>query len=270
MTAFVHHLSYDFRVGLRDKSQMLMNYLFPLIFFAMMGLLMTGINPAFKETLIPAMMVNAMMSSALLGMPNPIVSAREAGIFRSYKINGVPALSIVTIPVLSIALHMALVYAIITFAGGAFFGATMPVNVGGFILVALVATLAMTGIGMLIGVIAPNTRATVLLAQMFYLPSMMLGGMMFPASLLSAPLYKVSLLLPASHVMNAFRGLAMGMQTTGDPMISLAVLAAAAVVSFGLAVYLFSWDGRNSSHSRKPFLAALAFVPFLAGLVLLG
>ena len=37
MTAFVSHLSYDFRTGLRDRSLMLMNYLFPLFFFVMMA-----------------------------------------------------------------------------------------------------------------------------------------------------------------------------------------------------------------------------------------
>ena len=47
MTAFLHHLAYDFRTGLRDKTQMLMFYLFPLFFYAMMGLLMGKVNPTF-------------------------------------------------------------------------------------------------------------------------------------------------------------------------------------------------------------------------------
>src|SRR5512136_51265 len=114
MNAFVHHFMYDFQTGLRDKSLLLMNYLFPLGFYILMGLLMTGLNPTFGPTMIPAMILVAMMACTLLGLPNPVVDSREAGIFRSFKINGVPALSIVTIPVLSSFVHMLLVSIIIT------------------------------------------------------------------------------------------------------------------------------------------------------------
>jgi ABC-2 type transport system permease protein len=37
------------------------------------------------------MVVFALMAGCLLGLPDPIVAAREAGIFRSFKIHGVPA-----------------------------------------------------------------------------------------------------------------------------------------------------------------------------------
>jgi len=52
MNAFLNHFSFEFRTGIRNKTLLLMNYLFPLGFYTMMGLLMTGINPAFRETMI--------------------------------------------------------------------------------------------------------------------------------------------------------------------------------------------------------------------------
>ena len=76
MSAFLHHFLYDFRTGLRDKSLLLMNYLFPLGFYILMGLLMTGLNPTFAPTMIPAMILVAMMACTLLGLPNPVVELR--------------------------------------------------------------------------------------------------------------------------------------------------------------------------------------------------
>lgn len=67
-----------------------MNYLFPLGFYLMMGFIMAAINPPFREGIIPAMLVFSALSATLLGIPDPLVNARENGIFRSYKINGVP------------------------------------------------------------------------------------------------------------------------------------------------------------------------------------
>ena len=94
MSAFTQHFNFEFRAGLRNKNLLLMNYLFPLGFYLMMGFIMPEINPFFGEVMIPAMVTFAVLAATLLGLPDPLVNARENGIFRSYKINGVPALSI--------------------------------------------------------------------------------------------------------------------------------------------------------------------------------
>jgi len=97
MNAFIHHFSFEFRTGIRNKQLLLMNYLFPLGFYLMMGFIMAEINPLFREDIIPAMVVFAILAATLLGIPDPLVNARENGVFRSYKINGIPAISILTI-----------------------------------------------------------------------------------------------------------------------------------------------------------------------------
>ncbi len=270
MTAFIHHFMYDFRTGLRDKSLLLMNYLFPLGFYILMGLLMTGLNPTFAPTMIPAMVLVAMMACTLLGLPNPIVEAREAGIYRSFRINGVPALSIVTIPVLSSLVHIILVSAIITATAGPLFKAGVPVNWGYFVLILVLTAFTMASLGMLIGVISPNSRLIVLFSQAIFLPSMILGGLMIPSSMLPAGLYRVSLLLPTTYAMNAWRGLSLGLAPTFDPLWALLVLLSSGMIAFFLAIYLFSWDSKNQRRGHNPLLALLALVPYVLGAILLA
>lgn len=269
MTAFVYHLKYDFYNGLRDRSLLLMNYLFPLVLFLMLGALLGGISPTFHETLIPAMIAIAVMTSTLLGMPNPIVSSREVGVFRSYKINGVPAASLLSIPVLSSLLHMVLVSAIITLVAVPLFRANLPVHWGYFVLVGLLTIFAMAGLGMLIGVIASNSRATVLISQLFFVPSMMLSGMVMPSSMLPPNMQRVAMLLPATHAMNAWRSLAFGQSVSVDPFWSMLVLLAGGLIAFCLAVILFQWDSHNQQRGRSPFLAVIAMVPYLLAAILL-
>jgi ABC-2 type transport system permease protein len=270
MTAFFHHFMYDFRTGLRDKSLLLMNYLFPLGFYVLMGLLMTGLNPTFAPTMIPSMILVAMMACTLLGLPNPVVESREAGIFRSFKINGVPALSIVTIPVLSSFVHIILVSVIITFTAGPFFKAGIPVHWGYFVIILLLTAFTMASLGMLIGVVSPNSRAIVLFSQSIFLPSMILGGLMVPSNMLPPSLYRVSLLLPTSYAMNAWRGLAFGMAPTFDPRWALLILLSSGVIAYVLAIFLFNWDNKNKRSGHSPFLALLTLVPFVLGAILLG
>lgn len=269
MTAFIYHFLYDFRTGLRDRSLLLLNYLFPLGFYVLMGLLMTGLNPTFAPTMIPAMILVAMMASALLGLPNPVVESREAGIFRSFKINGVPALSIITIPVLSSMVHIIMVSLIITVTAGPLFKAGTPVNWGYFALILLLSAFSLASLGMLIGVVSPNSRSIVLFSQSIFLPSMILGGLMIPSDMLPPGLYRISLLLPTSYAMNAWRGLAFGMTTTFEPRWAVLALLCSGLIAFILAIYLFNWDNKNKQTGRNPLLGLLALLPFILGTIFL-
>jgi ABC-2 type transport system permease protein len=209
------------------------------------------------------------MACTLLGLPNPVVESREAGIFRSFKINGVPALSIVTIPVLSSMVHILLVSTIITVTAGPLFGAGIPVNWGYFILILFLTAFTMASIGMLIGVVSPNSRSIVLFSQAIFLPSMILGGLMVPSSMLPPALYRVSLLLPTSYAMNAWRGLAFGLPATLDPRLSMLVLLASGIIAFGMAIFLFNWDSKNRPVGHNPLLGLLALLPYVLGALFL-
>lgn len=270
MNAFIHHFSFEFRTGIRNKQLLMMNYLFPLGFYLLMGFVMAEINPLFREDIIPAMVVFGILAATLLGIPDPLVNARENGIFRSYKINGVPSLSILVIPALTVALHLAIVAGIITASAPLLFDAPLPQNWLNFVLITASMALACAGLSVLIGVVSPSSRMTVLWSQLVFVPSMILGGLMLPYTMLPEAAQKLAQLLPATQAMNAYNGLAMGKTAAFSPWGSVAVLAAGGLVAFGLAVYLFSWDSRNAARRGHPLLALLALLPYGLGMVLLA
>ena len=267
MTAFTNHFSFEFRTGIRNRTLLMMNYLFPLGFYLLMGFVMPEINPLFLETMIPAMVVFAILAATLLGLPDPLVNAREAGIFRSYKINEVPAISILSIPALTTGLHLAIVTVIITFSAPLLFDAPLPVSWFGYVLTFIVTAFACSGIGVLIGVISSSTRSTVLWSQLIFLPSMLLGGLMLPYSMLPDAVQKVAQLLPSTQAMNAFNGLAMGKVADFSPWASIIILFFGGLLAFGLAVFLFSWDSQNTTRRGHLLLALLAWLPYVLGVV---
>lgn len=268
MNAFVQHFSFEFRTGVRNKNLLLLNYLFPLGFYLMMGFVMVEINPLFQKDLIPAMVVFAVLAATLLGIPDPLVTARENGIFRSYKINGIPAFSILIIPALTTILHLIIVTAIIVISAPLLFDAPIPVNWAYFTLTFFALAFACSGIAILIGVISASSRVTVLYSQLVFLPSMLLGGLMIPYSMLPTAAAQASQLLPATHAMNAMRGLVMGGSPDFNVWISLAVLAISGILAYGLALYLFSWDRHNTAQRGHPVLALLVLVPYFFGIIL--
>jgi ABC-type multidrug transport system permease subunit len=96
----------------------------------------------------------------------------------------------------------------------------------------------------------------------------MLAGMMFPYSMLPTGIGKAAQLLPATHAMNAFKGLAMGTAADFSPWLSVILLALCGLLAFALALYLFSWDRRNAARRGHPLLALLCLVPFVVGMFL--
>jgi ABC-2 type transport system permease protein len=270
MKAFYNHFAFEFKTGIRDKNLLLLNYLFPLGFYVLISILMVNINPAFIETLIPAMILISILASTLLGLPDPYVKMREAGIFRSYKVNGVPASSIVIIPPLTIILHMVIVSIIIVLTASVFFGAPLPLNWIYFILIFILTIFASTGLGVLIGVASSNTRATVLWAQLFFLPSMMIGGFFVPAQMLPLVIKKISLLLPVTHSFNLFKYFSYQQYLGYDPVWSILILFAGGIIAFGLAIFLFNWDSKNNTRRGHPALAFLVLLPYITGAIFLS
>ena len=308
MTAFINHFLFEFRTGVRNKTQLLMNYLLPLGFYAMMGLVMVEINPGFRDVLLPAMVIFAVLASTLLGIPDPLVNARENGIFRSYKINGIPAFNILIIPVLTTMLHMLILAIIISATADSVFGIkpewmgqvfidkciycvhgfqplapeyTGPLNFplfagpnsvtnwANFVLVFFATAFAAAGLSVLIGVASPSSRITVLWSQALFLPSMLIGGLMMPYSVLPEGTQLISRMLPSSHMMNAFSTLAMGNPAPFDAWVSVWVLFVGGLLAMGLAWYLFSWDSASGSRRGHPFMGFLALVPYVVGAILL-
>jgi len=268
MTAFASHFTFEFKTGLRNPTLFFLNYLFPLGFYAMMGLVMTQINPMFKATMLPAMMTFAVMGSTILGMPGPLVDAREAGIFRSFKINGVPAFSILAVPIVTTMFHACIAAAIIGLTAGPLFKGAVPIHWASVVWITVLAAFACASLAALIGVVSANSRSTILLTQAIFLPSMLLGGLMIPVDILPATVQPIAGLLPTSHAMQAFLGFAYGQPTAFNPTVSALVLLAGGVLAFGLAIYLFNWDSRNQARGGHPLLALLALAPYIAGALL--
>jgi len=266
MNAFVNHLTYDLASAARDRGRLLLFYLFPLAYFVLCGAFMTAVNPFFRQAMLPAMVLFAIMSATLLAGPSALVQARESGIYRSYRVNGVPSASILAAPVIGAALHVAVVSAVIAVAGALVFGGRRPASVAGFAAAALLSYAAYAAIGVLIGVAAGKDASAILVTQLVFVPSILLGGLMVPLHVMPAGMQRLALLMPSTHCMRAFTGL--GGMGGGVPWDSLAVLGASVVLSFALAGALFEWDSRANRPSRKALLAALAVVPYAAAAVI--
>ncbi len=208
MKAFLKQLTIQIRMDARDKGTFLVFYIVPLVFYGVMGAVFSSINPQMKQTLSATMAIFSVTMGAMLGLPPTLVKLREANVLRAYRINGIPGTSVLLSVGISALLHLSVVSLLISFSAPIFFGAKMPPHAGGFAAALIMLLLCNVSLGLLIGVFAKNQAAAVMFSQAVFLPSVMLSGMMFPASMLPEPLMYLGRILPATHATQAFSGLA--------------------------------------------------------------
>ena len=258
----VAHGAVELRTGIRDRSLLLMTYLFPLGFYGFLGAFMTELNPGFIDVMIPGMAVFAMLAAAMFGLPAPLITARTTGVLRSYRINGVPTAAVFGVPAATTVVHLMIVGAIIAISAPMVFDAPTVSHVPAFALVMLVAASTHTALGALIGVVSANDRIAVLWSQLLFLPSVLLGGIIVPLEQIPELFQPLSLLLPASYAMEAFRGLALGADTLVAPWLAVGVLVTGAVVAFALTRLCYAWDDHGAGRRLHPVFGVLALLPY--------
>jgi ABC-2 type transport system permease protein len=270
MSGLAEHAAVELRTGVRDRTLLLMTYLFPLGFYGFLGVFMTEMNPGFVDVMIPGMAVFAMLAAAMFGLPSPLITARSGGVLRSYRINGVPTGAVFGVPAVTTVVHLVVVAAIITFSAPLLFDAVPVTNLPAFLLILVVAATAHVGLGALIGVVSANERIAVLWSQLLFLPSVLMAGIIVPFEQIPELFQPLSLLLPASYAMEASRGLALGAETTVAPWFALTVLAVGAIAALVLTRLCYAWDDHGAGRRLHPAYGIVAITPYLVAAVIVS
>lgn len=226
-------------MDIRERGTLLTYYLLPLIFYFIVGSVFVSINPASKQTLAFSMTIFAVTMGAVIGMPIPVVRMRESEVLRAYRVCGIPGWATLLVHAVSAFLHLFIVSVIILLTAPVVFGAGIPANYASYFVILVILLFSNIAIGLLIGVLAKNQSAATLLTQAIFLPTVMLGGIMFPASMLPGALRAAGYIIPSTHAVQSFAGLAYGMSVESSAVLSLIILAGIGAAAVLLAVLRF-------------------------------
>ena len=261
MSGFLNHLRLELKVGIRNPGLQFMLHLFPIGFVTLMGLVMVELNPVFKDTMTASMPIFGLMVGPLLALPPMIVEQREQGVFRSYRVHGLPSLAVATIPGIAFFVHTLALSIVLTVMCVFLFGGAAPISWIGFILALVPIGLVFCSLGLVIGVVSSSNRTATVLSQAIFLPSMLIGGLMVPASVLPEKLQTAAYLLPSSHAMEFLFDLGWGMQDRADTLGHGLVLVATAMLAIISSIVLFRWDQNTQPAGRHWSIAIITVLP---------
>ena len=197
MNCFLYSLVLQWKLDIRSKSLLVTFYIVPLLFFLIMGGIFTSVSPGMGTTLIQSMIVMSVSMGAFLGLPPSLVEIYGSDIKKIYNANGVPIyLGLVTI-LLSAFVHLMLTCIVILLLAPILFKASLPTQLPIFLLSLTIYIIVSLSIGCILGLTLKNQAKLTMLAQLVFLPSIMLSGIMFPISLLPDFLQVIGHVFPA-------------------------------------------------------------------------
>ena len=197
MNCFLYSLVLQWKLDIRSKSLLVTFYIVPLVFFLIMGGIFTSVIPEMGSTLIQSMIVMSVSMGAFLGLPPSLVEIYGSDIKKIYNANGVPIyLGLVTI-LLSAFVHLMMTCIVILLLAPILFKASLPTQLPIFLLSLTIYIIVSLSIGCILGLTLKNQAKLTMLAQLVFLPSIMLSGIMFPISLLPDFLQVIGHVFPA-------------------------------------------------------------------------
>lgn len=232
----------ELRLALRRGETLVATAVLPivvLLFFSSVTVIPTGAGRP-VDFLLPGSIAFAIIATSLVSLGITTGYDRYYGVLKRLGGSPLSRPELIVAKILAVLVIEAVQVGLLVAAASLLLGWRVPAGASpGLLVVAvLLGTMAFAGLGLLL---AGTLRAETMLAvaNILFVASLVLGGIVLPIDHLPEPLAAVARALPAAALSDAVR-LALG--GTGDAGGSLALLAGWGVAAVGLAAATFRWE----------------------------
>jgi ABC-type transport system involved in cytochrome c biogenesis permease component len=267
LNGFAQHLAASLRLHFRNRMALLYGYLFPVIYLGAFWVL-------YRYEKVPLLhhmgelLTVSVLGGACFGLPTAMVSERERGVWRRYRLTPVGTWAVVLSTV--VARYVIVVSAgLLQLAIALGAGMTAPEHPWALALAFSGVTFAFIGLGLVIAMLADSVPAVQALGQCLFLPMLIIGGVAVPLASLPSWAQHVSAFFPGRYAVEALQACVNGggWSETRFDLLALGLIGAAGCVT---GAKLFRWESGQRFRATPgklwlvPTLAVWAVVGWLA------
>lgn len=226
----------------RNRMAMLYGYLFPSVFLLAFYVL-------YRYERVPLvrhmgeLLTVTILGGACFGLATTLVSERERGVWRRYRLAPVRtgALVVSTLVARYVLLLTAGLLQLILAMG---LGMPLPEHPLQLVVAFSLAAFAFLGLGLVIAMLADNVPAVQALGQTIFLPMLIIGGVAVPLTSLPDWALHLSAYFPGRYAVEAIQATVNGdgLSAVGFSLVALVLIGVAACVA---GAGLFRWDARQ-------------------------
>jgi len=243
----------------RSGTAIFWNLVFPMVWLFLFGFVFYRGNPSL---MMPGLFTITLISGAFFGVSYLMVSEREAGILRLYRVTPVSALTVV----LANAIRAMVVLSISVGAQASVGWLVFRYEVTGSLVltffIMLLGGAAFVPLGMFVGSVAEDMRSAPAISNLLFFPLVFGSGAALPAFMLPGWLQSVMRMIPSSYLVEALQGVMLrgyGLAQLAGP---IAVLLLTLVVGAWVNSRLFRWE-TSEPLDKRAMLTAIVVLTLL-------
>ena len=243
----------------RSGTAIFWNLVFPMVWLFLFGFVFYRGNPSL---MMPGLFTITLISGAFFGVSYLMVSEREAGILRLYRVTPVSALTVV----LANAIRAMVVLSISVGAQASVGWLVFRYEVTGSLVltffIMLLGGAAFVPLGMFVGSVAEDMRSAPAISNLLFFPLVFGSGAALPAFMLPGWLQSVMRMIPSSYLVEALQGVMLrgyGLAQLAGP---IAVLLLTLVVGAWVNSRLFRWE-TSEPLDKRAMLTAIVVLTIL-------
>ena len=248
MNPFLQQLRTSLTLHYRNKMALIYSYLFPLIFLLAFWVLYRHESVTLVRH-IGELLTVSVLGGACFGLPTTMVSERERGVWRRYRLAPVSTAMLV-------ASTVAARYSILITAGLLQLGLAMAVGMPlpkhplDLFIVFTFVSFAFIGLGLVMAMMADNVPAVQALGQCIFLPMLIIGGIAVPLASLPEWAQHLSAFFPGRYAVAAFQACVLGdgLGAAGFELLALVIIGAGGCIA---GARMFRWDAQQHFAARS-------------------
>jgi len=245
MKTLVGQIELETKLFLREKESLFWTLAFPIFMIVLFGLIwkdeMFGTIPAINY-ILSGIIVMAVMITCLVNTAMGIVEDREKGLFRRLSLTPLKRQTLIGGQLVNRYLIVLAQTAILIAIGVTFFGASVSGNGLLFWAVLTIGALCFLTLGFALTGLIKSEKAAHPVSMIVFFALMFLGGCFFPIEEMPEFLHPVCEALPAIHLNDALRMIAVEEAGIGTVWQELPVMLGWLVGCSILAVKFFKWE----------------------------
>jgi ABC-type polysaccharide/polyol phosphate export permease len=262
MTAgLFQHTLLTLRLNVRNRLALIYGYLIPVLFMFAFAALFRETPRLARE--MGQLLTIGTLGGACFGMPTGLVSERERGVWRRYRLLPVPTAGLVVSTMVArfviVATSALLQIAVAWLA----FRTPLPRHPWQLAVAFVAVAFALEGMGLVIAALADTVPAVQALGQAVFLPVIIIGGVGVPLSTLPSWAQTVAGFLPGRYAVESLQPCFDGPGLRGQAF-ALAALVVIGAAACAAGAKLFRWDAHQPVRPAARLWALVALAAWAA------
>ena len=253
------------RITLRNKAFLFFSLVMPMTFFFLYGSVFAKGDPIKVRYLMGPVIAMSVMGT-FWGLSAEIVTWREQGILRRFRLAPIPAASMIGSSVLANML-LILPTVIIELSLARFlYHVTDFGNVASIVVLALAGIGSFASLGLIVASVTNTMQETQVINQLLWFAFIFVSGATVPVAELPKVAQRVALFLPATYLVSGLQRAMVDRKSVFSLGVEIGSLLAWGVLAFFISSQLFRWEPEAKLPRNAKLWAVATILPF----VLLG